>query len=86
MKEIEVGRVADYYKKIGVVAIEITAGEFSAGDTLHFKGHTTDFTQKINSMQIEHESIDKAGVGMSIGIKVKERVRKHDHVYKIVED
>ncbi len=86
MKEIEVGRVADYFKKIGVVAIDITAGEISAGDTLHFKGNTTDFTQEVDSMQIEHENVDKAGVGTSIGLKVVERVRKHDHVYKIVED
>lgn len=86
MKQIEVGRVADYFKKIGVLAIEITAGEISVGDTLHFKGQTTDFTQKVDSMQIEHDNVNKAGVGMSVGIKVKERVRIHDHVYKIVED
>ncbi len=86
MKEIKVGRVADYFKKIGVVAIEITAGEIRVGDTLHFIGHTTDFTQKIDSMQIEHNTVDKAGAGDSVGIKVKERVRTHDHVYKVVEE
>jgi putative protease len=86
MKEIEVGRVADYFKKIGVVAIDVTAGEIQVGDTLHFSGHTTDFNQKIDSMQIEHESVEKAGKGASIGIKVKERVRIHDHVFKVVED
>ncbi len=86
MKEIVVGRVSDYFKKIGVVAIEITAAEISVGDTLHFKGHTTDFLQKIDSMQIEHENVDKAGVGASVGIKVRERVRTHDHVYRVIED
>ncbi len=86
MKEIEVGRVADYFKKIGVVAIDVTAGEIHVGDTLHFTGHTTDFTQKIESMQIEHESVEKAGKGASVGIKVKERVRIHDHVFKVEED
>ena len=86
MKEIEVGRVADFFKKISVVAIEITAEGISVGDTLHFKGHTTDFIQKIDSMQIEHESVEKADVGSSIGIKVREKVRTHDHVYKIIED
>jgi len=86
MKEIEVGRVADYFKKIGVVAIEITAEGISVGDTLHFKGHTTDFTQKVDSMQVEHEKVERADVGMSIGIKVRERVRTHDQVYKVIED
>jgi putative protease len=85
MKEIEVGRVADYFKKIGVVAIDVT-GDIQVGDTLHFSGHTTDFNQKIDSMQIEHENVEKAEKGSSVGIKVKERVRIHDHVFKVVED
>ena len=86
MKEIEVGRVADYFKKIGVVAIEVTSEGISVGDTLHFKGHTTDFTQKVDSMQVEHENVERADVGASIGIKVKERVRTHDQVYKVIEE
>jgi putative protease len=85
MKEIEVGRVADYFKKIGVVAIDVT-GDIQVGDILHFSGHTTDFNQKIDSMQIEHENVEKAEKGSSVGIKVKERVRIHDHVFKVVED
>lgn len=86
MKEIEVGKVADYFKKIGVVAIEITTEGINVGDTLHFKGHTTDFTQQVDSMQVEHEKVERADVGMSIGIKVREIVRKHDQVYKVIED
>ena len=86
MKEIEVGKVADYFKNIGVVAIEITAEGISVGDTLHFRGHTTDFTQQVDSMQVEHEKVERADVGMSIGIKVRERVRTHDQVYKVIED
>jgi putative protease len=86
MKEIEVGKVADYFKKIGVVAIEVTAEGISVGDTLHFKGHTTDFTQQVDSIQVEHEKVERADVGMSIGIKVRERVRTHDQVYKVIED
>ena len=85
MEEKEVGMVADYFAHIGVVAVDITKGELQVGDTLHFKGHTTDFTQTIQSMQIEHEQVDKAKVGDSVGIKVKERVRKHDTVYKVIE-
>lgn len=85
MEEKEIGVVSDYFAHIGVVAVEVTGGELGVGDTLHFKGHTTDFTQTIESMQIEHQQIEKAKVGDSIGIKVKERVRKHDKVYKVIE-
>lgn len=86
MKEIEIGEVDDYFANIGVVAITVTAEGISVGDTLHFKGHTTDFTQKIDSMQIEHDSVDEAPPGSEVGIKVKDRVRTTDKVYKVVED
>lgn len=86
MKEIEVGKVADYFAHIGVVAIEVTAEGIKVGDTLHFVGHTTDFTQKINSMQVEHETVEEAPVGSNVGIKVKDRVRSHDKVLKVIEE
>lgn len=85
MEEIEVGKVTDYFAHIGVVAIDITNEGIKVGDTLHFKGHTTDFTQKITSMQVDHKSVEEAPVGSDVGIKVKDRVRTHDHVYKVVE-
>lgn len=85
MEEKELGVVSDYFAHIGVVALEVTSGELVAGDTIHFKGHTTDFTQKIESIQIEHEQVEKAKAGDSVGVKVKERVRKHDKVYKVIE-
>ncbi len=86
MKEIEIGKVADYFAKIDVVAIEITAEGIKVGDTLHFHGHTTDFTEKITSIQIEHDQVDEAPVGSSVGIKVGDRVRTHDKVYKVIEE
>jgi len=86
MSEIEIGRVEDYFAHIDVVAIEVTAEGIKVGDTLHFKGHTTDFTEKIMSMQVDHKSVEEAPVGSDVGIKVKDRVRTHDHVYKVVED
>ena len=86
MSEIEIGRVEDYFAHIYVVAIEVTAEGIKVGDTLHFKGHTTDFTEKIMSMQVDHKSVEEAPVGSDVGIKVKDRVRTHDHVYKVVED
>ncbi|UCF05673.1 MAG: translation elongation factor-like protein [bacterium] len=84
MSEVEIGHVADYFAKIGVVAIEVTAEGIKVGDTLHFVGHTTDFQQTIESMQIEHEQVQEAPVGSNVGIKVKERVRSHDKVFKLV--
>ena len=86
MSEIEIGRVEDYFAHINVVAIEVTAEGIKVGDTLHFKGHTTDFTEKITSMQVDHKSVEEAPVGSDVGIKVKDRVRTHDHVFKVVED
>ena len=85
MPEEEIGEVTDYFRKIEVAAIDITQGTLSVGDTIHIKGHTTDFTQVVESMQIEHENVQTAKVGDSIGIKVKDHVRDHDKVYKVTE-
>ena len=85
-QEKEIGRVADYFAKVGVVALEITQGELNVGDTIHIKGHTTDFVQTVESMQIEHEAVQTAKVGDSVGIKVKERARGHDLVYKVLDE
>ncbi|KPL19850.1 MAG: translation elongation factor-like protein [candidate division Zixibacteria bacterium SM23_81] len=84
MEEQEVGRVVDYFAKIGVAGIEIT-GQLVVGDTIHIKGHTSDFQQTVDSMQIEHAFIEEAKPGDSVGIKVKERCRAHDKIYKVVE-
>lgn len=83
-KEIEVARVEDYFAQVGVVALEVTAGSIEVGDVLHFKGHTTDLIVEVSSMQIDHEPVKEAKVGASVGIKVPERVRSHDTVYKVV--
>ena len=86
MEEKEIGYVSNYFSKISVAAVEIIDGTLSVGDTLHFKGHTTDFQTKIESMQIEHQSVSQAQKGDSIGLKVSEKVRKEDKVYKVTED
>ncbi len=83
-KEIEVARVEDYFAHIGVVALKVTAEGIRVGDVLHFKGHTTDLIVEVGSMQIEHQSVKEAKVGDSIGIKVGDRVRSHDIVYKVI--
>ena len=63
---------------------EITAGKLNVGDTIKVKGHTTDLTEKVQSMQIEHETVENAKKGDSIGIKVTDKVRRKDKVFKIV--
>jgi len=83
MAEVLIGKATDYFAKIGVAALIIENGELSLGDTIHFVGHTTDFEQKINSMQIEHQAVDSAKIGDGVGIKVKDRVRHGDKVYKV---
>ncbi len=86
MQEKEIGFVSNFFSKISVAAVEITGGKIAVGDNLHFKGATTDFTAKLNSMQIEHESVSNAKKGDSVGIKISEKVRKLDKVHKVLED
>jgi len=82
MPEKKVGEVTHYWGRIGVAGIKLT-DTLSLGDTIHIKGATTDFVQEVGSMQIEHEDIETAEKGQEIGLKVKERVRRGDTVYKV---
>lgn len=84
MEEMQVGKVTHYFPKIGVAVIDVTDGSIKVGDELHIKGHTSDFKQKVSSMQIEQDKIQIAEPGQSIGLKVSEPVRQHDLVYKEV--
>jgi hypothetical protein len=85
MAEIEIGKVTHYFSKIGVAAIEVTQDKICVGDTLHFKGHTSDFTQKIDSMQIDNQEVSEAEVGKSVGMRVAQHARQHDQVFKVVD-
>jgi len=78
---IEVGHVTHFFTKISVAVIELTA-PLAVGDTIVIKGPTTDFEQVVESMQIEHENVQRAEAGQSIGLKVPQRVRETDIVYK----
>ena len=86
MSEKEIGYVSNYFSELSVSSVEITNGTVSVGDTLHYKGRTTDFISKVGSMQIDNEPITEAKTGDSIGVKVSEKVRKGDKVYKVTED
>jgi len=78
-----IGKVAHYFSKIEVAVIELSAG-LSVGDTIRIVGgEDTDFTQTVNSMEVEHEKIEKAKKGDGVGLKVKEKVREGYKVYKI---
>ena len=85
MPEQEIGKVTHYFGRIGVAAIEITQGTLAVGDTIHVKGHTSDFTQKVDSIQIEGQPVDTATAGQAVGIKVVEHAREHDVVFKVEE-
>jgi len=84
MVEEKVGVVEHFFTKISVAAIKITDGELKVGDTIHIVGATTDFKQKVNSMQINKQPVEIARPGDEVGIKVVERVRENDIVYKVV--
>ena len=86
MPEEQVGKVTHYFGKASVAGIDVTADEIKVGDTIHIAGHTTDFTQTIDSMQVDNENVERATKGDSIGIKVPDRVRPHDIVYRVLPD
>ena len=86
MSETLVGVVDHWFGNIKVAGVEITANQLSAGDTVRFAGSTTDFETVIDSMQIEHESVLNASKGDQVGMKVPDRVRVGDLVYRITED
>jgi len=83
-EEMQVGKVSHYFSKIGVAVIDVIHGSIKVGDEIHIKGHTSDFRQKVASMQIEQDKIEMAEPGQSIGMKVNEPVRANDLVYKAI--
>jgi translation elongation factor EF-1alpha len=86
MAEIPVGVITHYFGHINVAAIRIDEGVLAVGDTVHIKGHTADFTTKIEAMQIEHAKVASAQAGQNIGIKVPGKAHEHDRVFKVVPD
>ena len=82
MPEERVGIVKDYFAKVGVAGIDLE-GTLRVGDTIHIKGHTTDLEQAVESLQIEHDQVEEAKSGDAIGIKVNDRCRGGDVVYKV---
>ncbi len=85
MAEREVGKVTHYFNNIDVAVIELT-GNLKVGDKIHIHGHTSDFEQDVKSIQIEHENIEEAKAGQTIGLKVEEHARVHDTVFIVEPD
>lgn len=82
--EVRIGQITHYFNKINVAVLSIT-DEMKIGDTIHILGHTTDFTQKVTSIQIEHKNVNSVRPGDDFAIKVIEPVRDHDVVYKVLD-
>jgi len=78
---VEIGQITHFFSKISVAVIELKA-TLNVGDTIVIKGPNTDFEQVVDSMQIEHKNIQRAEKGQSIGLKMNDRVREKDKVYK----
>ncbi len=81
--EEALGTVTHYYSHLGVAIVQINKGVLKTGDQVHIKGHTTDITQKVESMEYEHQHIDQANAGQSVGIKVIDHAREHDILYLV---
>lgn len=82
---VQVGTVTHYFGKVGVAVLGLS-GELQVGDRIHIFGHTTDFEQIITSMEIDHKKVDSVKPGDDMALKVRDRVRCGDVVYKTVEE
>ena len=83
MGEKQIGKITHYFSRINVGIIELS-DVLNVGDKIHIKGHSEDFEQTIDSMQIEHASVNEANAGDSVGISVSNKVHENDAVYKVL--
>lgn len=83
MAERLIGHVTHWYGGIGVAGVHMDEGELHVGDTVHIVGHTSDLTQKVDSMEVEHHYVPEARAGEDIGIRAVEHVREHDRVFLV---
>jgi hypothetical protein len=81
--EEAIGTVTHYYSHLSVAVVQLNKGELKIGATIHIKGHVTDFTQAVESMEYEHQHIDQASAGQSVGLKVLDHAREHDIVFLV---
>jgi hypothetical protein len=84
MVEQEIGTISHYFGKLHVAAVDLTQGSLALGDTIHVKGHTSDFTQPVQSLEVDHHAVATVLPGVSAGVSVVDHAREHDHVFKVV--
>lgn len=82
-QEEAIGIVTHYYSHIGVAVVQLNKGTLRTGDTVHIKGHSTDFAQTVTSLEYEHQHVDQAAAGQAVGIKVIDHAREHDILYLV---
>ena len=85
MSEDIIGHVSDFFARPVVAGIDLT-GTLKVGDTIHILGHTSDFTQAVGSMQVEHQSVELAATGDHVGVQVAEPTRENEQVFLVVPD
>ncbi len=84
MTEQLVGTVIHFFKGPSVAVVKVSEGEIALGDEIHVLGHTSDFTEKIASMEVDHQKVEAAKQGDEVAIQVVARARTHDQVFKVV--
>ena len=83
--EVEIGKVTHYYSHLNVAVLQLT-DDLKAGEYVHIFGHTTDFVQRVSSLEIEHHHVTSVRAGDDVALKVVEPVRVHDVVYRVTEE
>jgi len=78
-----IGVVTHYFNHLSVAIIDLESGGLRVGDVVHIKGHTTDFTQRVESMEVDHVHVNEVRAGQSFGLRIREHAREHDVVYKV---
>ena len=86
MAEEKIGEVVKFFAKPSVAAVKIVSGELKIGDTIKITGHTTDITDTIESMEVNNQKVEKAVPGDYIGVKVPDRIRPGDEVFRVLPD
>ena len=85
MSGTQIGQITHYFDHVGVAAVTLTE-PLRVGDTIHILGHSTDFQQKVTSLQIEHQAVNEAKPGDDVGMKVIQKVHAHDKVFKLTDE
>jgi len=78
-----IGVVTHYFRHLAVAVVKLESARLRVGDTIHFRGHTTDFKQRVDSLQVSHAAVQEVGPGDDFGLKVREHARENDIVYKV---